>query len=403
MKNLFVKIIGVAVILTIMLNSIVIAATQSELQDEKNQTRSKINETQEELQGVQTEKSETQQQVDSLNNQIGDYQREIDELDVKIDELNTDIEEAEANLNKAQEEYEKQEDLLEQRLVVSYEAGNTSYLDFILSSENIIDLISNYYLVTEVASYDAELMDKIDKQKKDIEEAKKQLETDKSELDTSKASKESKTKQLAVIKDEKNEKVEQLSASEKDLQKELQELQSSISSKIKIMQQEYDRKMKAQQSSKPSGGNGNGNSGSSNAAPSGATSSHGFGWPVANPIIGTGYGVSGSMWSSGKHTGLDFRASTGTPVFAVGDGVVVDVGHTGAYGNSVTIYHGNNIFSLYAHASSVSVSEGQSVSKGQRIMLSGATGNVSGPHLHFEIRTPANSYYNTVNPRPYLP
>ena len=151
--------------------------------------------------------------------------------------------------------------------------------------------------------------------------------------------------------------------------------------------------------------NSNSNSGNTSNGSNGnsSSSSYGFGWPVSNPIIGTGYGVSGSMWSSGKHTGVDFRASTGTQVFAVGDGIVVDTGFSRAYGNFVEIYHGNNIYSFYAHASSVKISQGQTVSKGQLIMLSGATGNVSGPHLHFEIRSPGMRYANCVNPMPYLP
>lgn len=74
--------------------------------------------------------------------------------------------------------------------------------------------------------------------------------------------------------------------------------------------------------------------------------------------------------------------------------------HTGYY---VLIYHGNNVYSHYAHASSVKVSKGQMVSKGQQIMLSGATGNVSGPHLHFEIRSPGSGFNNCVNPMNYLP
>ena len=136
---------------------------------------------------------------------------------------------------------------------------------------------------------------------------------------------------------------------------------------------------------------------------SGGTSSFGFGWPVANHSIGTGYGAAGSWWSSGYHTGVDFPVGTGTPVYAVGDGQVFDTGYNSAYGNFVEIYHGNNVYSFYAHASRVNVSKGQKVTKGQQIMLSGATGNVSGPHLHFEIRSPGYGYSSCVNPMPNLP
>ena len=127
------------------------------------------------------------------------------------------------------------------------------------------------------------------------------------------------------------------------------------------------------------------------------------GWPVGNHSIGTGYGVKGRYWSLGYHTGVDFPVSSGTPVFSVGDGVVCDTGYNSAYGRFVEIYHGNNIYSFYAHGSSVIVSYGQTVTKGQQIMLSGATGNVTGAHLHFEIRTPGSQFRNCVNPMGYLP
>ena len=94
---------------------------------------------------------------------------------------------------------------------------------------------------------------------------------------------------------------------------------------------------------------------------------------------------------------------SGTPVYSVGDGQVVDTGYNRAYGNYVEIYHGNNIYSFYAHASSVIVSSGQYVTKGQQVMRSGRTGNVTGAHLHFEIRTPGPRYANCVNPMNYLP
>ncbi|MFG2616248.1 LysM peptidoglycan-binding domain-containing M23 family metallopeptidase [Streptomyces sp. NPDC048507] len=115
----------------------------------------------------------------------------------------------------------------------------------------------------------------------------------------------------------------------------------------------------------------------------------------------TPYHQSGSMWSSGYHTGVDFIASTGTTVKAVGAGTVVSAGWGGAYGNQVIIKHADGKYSQYGHLSQLSVSAGQSVTAGQRIGLSGATGNVTGPHLHFEIRT-GPSYGSDIDPLAYL-
>ncbi|MDK9500659.1 LysM peptidoglycan-binding domain-containing M23 family metallopeptidase [Streptomyces katrae] len=133
------------------------------------------------------------------------------------------------------------------------------------------------------------------------------------------------------------------------------------------------------------------------AAPAAAS---GFTAPVSGGVS-TQYRTSGAMWSSGYHTGVDFIASTGTTVRAVGAGTVVSAGWGGAYGNEVVIKHADGKYSQYGHLSSLSVSVGQSVTGGQTIGLSGATGNVTGPHLHFEIRT-GPSYGSDIDPLAYL-
>ncbi|MEU3477982.1 LysM peptidoglycan-binding domain-containing M23 family metallopeptidase [Streptomyces sp. NPDC033754] len=140
----------------------------------------------------------------------------------------------------------------------------------------------------------------------------------------------------------------------------------------------------------------------SQASQSSGSSASASGWVA--PVTGgfsTPYRASGSMWSSGYHTGVDFIASSGTTVRAVGAGTVVSAGWSGAYGNEVVIQHADGNYSQYAHLSSLSVSSGQTVSGGQQIGLSGSTGNSTGPHLHFEIRT-SPSYGSDVDPLAYL-
>lgn len=132
-----------------------------------------------------------------------------------------------------------------------------------------------------------------------------------------------------------------------------------------------------------------------------AASTSGYTSPVSGGGVGTGYKVSGSMWSSGYHTGVDFSVPTGTSLKAVGAGTVVSAGWGGAYGNQVVVKLADGYYAQYAHLSSLSVSAGQTVSAGQQVGLSGATGNVTGPHLHFEIRTSPN-YGSDVDPVSYL-
>ncbi|NLU70629.1 LysM peptidoglycan-binding domain-containing M23 family metallopeptidase [Streptomyces sp. HNM0574] len=123
--------------------------------------------------------------------------------------------------------------------------------------------------------------------------------------------------------------------------------------------------------------------------------------PVSGVGPGTAYRVSGGNWSSGYHTGVDFPVATGTSVRAVGGGRVVSAGWADAYGYQVVLRHDDGKYSQYAHLSAISVSAGQSVNSGQRLGRSGATGNVTGPHLHFEIRT-GPGYGTDINPLAYL-
>ncbi|MFI5765683.1 M23 family metallopeptidase [Streptomyces sp. NPDC051563] len=127
--------------------------------------------------------------------------------------------------------------------------------------------------------------------------------------------------------------------------------------------------------------------------------------PVSKYTLSATFGKGGTMWSH-KHSGQDFAVPVGTPVDAVSAGTVVKAGPNGggdgpAYGNAIVIKHANNTYSQYAHLSKIQVKIGQKVSKGARIALSGNTGNSSGPHLHFEIRTTPN-YGSAVNPVSFL-
>lgn len=145
-------------------------------------------------------------------------------------------------------------------------------------------------------------------------------------------------------------------------------------------------------------------SSSDSASPDSASSteaaSSGYVAPV-DSSVSTGYHFAGSSWSSGYHTGVDFSAGSGTSVKAIADGTVVSAGDGGAYGNEVVIRHADGKYSQYAHLSSIAVSTGDSVTAGEQIGLSGSTGNSTGPHLHFEIRTTAE-YGSDIDPLDYL-
>ncbi|MEW2619177.1 peptidoglycan DD-metalloendopeptidase family protein [Streptomyces sp. NPDC048106] len=129
-------------------------------------------------------------------------------------------------------------------------------------------------------------------------------------------------------------------------------------------------------------------------------STHAFVAPV-QASIGTGYHAAGSHWSKGYHTGVDFLVPTGTAVHAAEAGQVVAAGWGGSYGYQVVIRHADGHYTQYGHLSAISVRVGQHVAAGGRIARSGATGNVTGPHLHFEVRT-GPGFGTDIDPLGYL-
>ncbi|WP_328561899.1 M23 family metallopeptidase [Streptomyces coelicoflavus] len=127
--------------------------------------------------------------------------------------------------------------------------------------------------------------------------------------------------------------------------------------------------------------------------------------PVKKYSLSASFAQNGGMWAH-KHSGQDFAVPIGTNVVAAHGGTVVKAGGNGAgdgpaYGNAIVVKHGNGTYSQYAHLSKINVKIGQVVKTGQSIAKSGNTGNSSGPHLHFEIRTTAN-YGSAVDPVAFL-
>ena len=410
MKKYMFKLIGIFTILMILIQvNFSIAATTTQLNNEKEQNQQQIEEKNQQKEEIQAEKSETVKEIEQISSQIQDYENQINELNTKITDLNNQIQESEEKLNKAQEDYTKQEELLEARLVANYEAGETSFLDVLLSSNSITDLISNYYLVTEIATNDAELLDNIQKEKEEIEVMKTNLEASKKELDTSKAQKQSVSTQLQSSKSEKDQYVIKLTADEKAIQSQIDELNEankSIDAEIKQKEAEMRRKLEEYKKQQQ---NNSSNSSSSNGGTStggGAVSSSGFIYPVPSGYTRI---TTQLYYSSGQYHGaVDFGSGgiNGQPVYAVADGIVYTAkALTTSYGNYVIILHDNGLYTLYAHgqAGSIRVSEGQRVKQGQQIMNVGSTGNSTGPHLHFEVRVSPGTYDCRRNPMNYLP
>ena len=392
MKKISLKILGVLTIIIIFAQLNVFAASKSELKENSSNTDKKIEEAKEELEGIQAEKSETLKQVENLMSEISSYQNEIDQLDNQISKLNNDIKDAENKLNQKQEDYKKEKELLEKRLVATYEAGETSYLDVLLSSKSLTDLISNYYLVTELTRNDKELMEKIKKEEEEIAKVKTTLENSKSELNNSKVAKQSKATQLKQAKSQKDSYVSKLSEDEKNTQEQLEQFERDK----RDIQAQLAAIAKKEAEAAASAGNSNNNI-ANNPSASG----------YIRPIVG--YGITCGWMGYANHTGVDFSGAgiSGKPILAAKSGTVVTStalknsnGTYKSYGEYIVINHHDGTMTLYAHGAPGSrrVSEGQKVSQGQQIMSVGTTGNSTGYHLHFEVRVNGVP----VNPAPYL-
>ncbi|MBX9423928.1 M23 family metallopeptidase [Streptomyces lateritius] len=116
-----------------------------------------------------------------------------------------------------------------------------------------------------------------------------------------------------------------------------------------------------------------------------------YSMPLSSYSLSATYMQSGSMWSSGYHTGLDFAAPTGTPLKAVHGATVKSAGWSGSYGYRIVLELEDGTEVWYCHLSSMTVGVGQTVGTGETIGRVGATGNVTGAHLHMEVHTPGGS------------
>lgn len=155
-------------------------------------------------------------------------------------------------------------------------------------------------------------------------------------------------------------------------------------------------KSKSTSSSKSSSGKSSGGSGSYSGGK--------MQWPLpGHKRISSNYGWRNCPYHGRElHSGIDIPAPNGTPIKAAAGGKVVLAGYNGSYGNCVIISHGKGIWTLYGHASSVTVKKGQEVKAGQTIAKVGSTGNSTGPHLHFEVRKGANAHKNSTSPWNYV-
>lgn len=351
-----------------------------ELNEQKQEVEDKIKDTNIKLEYVQDELSATMLNVQEIEDKVLKYEEDIQELGEKMTTLQTSIDQAQKKLIIAAQNYEEKKNILINRLVAMYEAGDTVYLDVLLNSKDITDFISRYYVIEEITEYDTFLLNQVKEEKENIETTKQKLENEQDEIKIVKAKSEQTSIVLNNMKTLQQSYVKKLSAGEKILQEQItayKKEQAEIETKIQSIINGIDGEIQY------TGGD--------------------MLWPVAisGTVITSEFGIREHPIQGviKQHTGLDIGgAPLGTPVIAAADGVVSYSGWLGGYGNCVMINHGDGVVTLYGHGNKVLTSVGANVKAGDVIMEVGSTGNSTGPHLHFEVRENGNC----VNPLKYV-
>lgn len=349
-----------------------LAKRESALKDKIKDSKNKI-EAQEIYKGALDEQiSVVQEQVNTLNEQIG-------LLDAEIQEKSTEISGHEQSIHLNQEQ-------LKERLRALYIAGETSDLAILLGASDVEDMFNKADIMRRVADHDRNLIDELKQTKSEVEEQLTTIQNDRTMVADARKELSKKQSELTSLINESNNLIKNL----QDTEKAAQEEQKKVSNEMQKADQEIDawhdeyerkRKEKEKNNSDDNGDNNNNNNAAKNPYVIGD-----FAWPVPGY-----YKISspfGPRWGR-MHKGIDIAGGGihGKSIVAAADGTVVRVSYdTGGYGNYFVIDHGSGYTTLYGHCSSVSVSNGQSVKKGQVVGKVGNTGRSTGPHLHFEIR-----------------
>ena len=366
------------VILSFSIFSFVLAENEgTDLQKQREDLQNQINDANGQLEDVQNELSENLQQVQKLDEKIESSNKELEEINTKISKLQASMNEVQAKLKIAEENFNNQKEKLDNRLIAVYESSDTEYLDVILSSRSISEFLSNYFLITELAKHDTELLEDMQSKKNEIQKSKDRLENDKKELGIIKANQSKTAKILENTKTVRENYISKLSNSEKEIQAKIDEYNAqfaAINDEILAMVQygiaaEY------------IGGE--------------------LAWPVPGYTrISSKYGMRTHPITGvyKLHTGTDISAPMGANFIAANDGIVTKAEYNGAYGNMVIIDHGGGVSTLYAHGSEILVQVGQTVKRGEPVLKVGSTGYSTGPHAHFEVRL--NGV--VTDPMPYI-
>jgi len=325
------------------------------------------------LKAIRADKSRAMDQKALIEQQLEIIQAEINNLTSQIAALDVQIGEKEAEMSDTEEREAKQYELFCRRIRQMEEEGQTSYWSILFNSSDFADLLDRFMMVEEIIEYDNGVMDSLIALRQQLEVQKNELEQSRSEREDAVEVQEAARQEQKAREAEVDALIEEIKAQETELAKKEAELRAAANAADAAIRKK-EKELAAQIKN--------------------VVSESGFMWPL-NASINTLSSLYGGRKDpiSGRadnHTGIDIPAARGTTVMAAKSGVVTTSvygsGSFWSYGNYIVVSHSDGTSTLYAHLSRRSVSEGQTVSQGQKIGEVGTTGRSTGNHLHFEVR-----------------
>lgn len=366
-----------------------VASEKAQKESQQAELRDKNNKLKEEIEALKNSQADKQALADKYEEKAKNTRAMLDSVVEEISETEVKINEKQAEIAQKEIELQDAKALFEERLRAIYMTGSTSQLELLLSAENLTDYLVRSELVKNVTEADNALMDSIKQKMTEIEAAK-------AEIEAQKAKAEERKKDLQALNVQYTKELEELNAAIDSLGSQAEELDNQVAENdeaIDKLQAEIEAAIAESQET-----NGDREFSNSNSGGGKIYKSDMFTWPLPNCYtLSDDFGPREKHPVSGKpgkmHNGIDISKSGiyGSPIGAAADGIVIKKSYdSGGYGNYIMIDHGtfegDHYVTLYAHMSSVAVSSGQTVKAGQTVGYVGATGGVTGPHLHFEIR-----------------
>lgn len=384
----------------------VLAKSSKSLTIEKNkkkqeqmQIKNKINKEKSNISNTENEKKSVSTDIENLDAKIQVTSAKISTLESEIVRLNKDIAENQEKLQEAQVNLSENTDALRMRLREMYKRGNVNYLEVILNSKDIEELLRNNEIISSIARADRELIEFIQEQIDTIKETEERLQIDKAKVSASKAAVENERQSYQAAVDAKNNYMKVLESNLDLYKAEFEKAQSNwdaLDSEIARLQKEITAQKKAEEAAARRATRVHSNI----TVSSGPRNGQSYTWPlpgyysISSPF---GYRVHPILGYSKFHSGVDIPAPSGTPIVAAKSGTVIMSQLMSGYGNVVMVDHGDTV-TVYAHCSALNVGVGESVKAGDVIAFVGSTGLSTGAHLHFEVRVNGSP----VNPLGYV-